>query len=94
MIKQNWNISKQESLRILSLHESATKKLYLMSEQEIGAKDNENVISSNNKDDKFTYLVFQPETSGAVTQIDWSKFYVVIADDGDNAYVTDIVELF
>ena len=92
MIKQNWNISKQESLRILSLHESATKKLYLMSEQEIGAKDNENVISSNNKDDKFTYLVFQPETSGAVTQIDWSKFYVVIADDGDNAYVTDIVE--
>jgi hypothetical protein len=92
MIKQNWNIGKEESLRILSLHESATKKLYLINEQEIGAKDNENVISNNNKDDKFTYFVFQPQNSGAVKQIDWTSFYVIIADDGENAYVTDIIE--
>lgn len=35
MIKQNWNITQEEKLRILSLHESATKSLYLMNEQGI-----------------------------------------------------------
>jgi hypothetical protein len=33
MIKQNWNIDNEESRRILSLHENATKKLYLIKEQ-------------------------------------------------------------
>lgn len=33
MIKQTWQISDEERKRILSLHESATKNLYLMSEQ-------------------------------------------------------------
>lgn len=33
MIKQNWNISQEEKLRILGLHENATKGLYLMNEQ-------------------------------------------------------------
>jgi hypothetical protein len=33
MIKQTWEISQEERNRILSLHESATKNLYLMSEQ-------------------------------------------------------------
>lgn len=33
MIKQNWCISQEEKLRILGLHESATKSLYLMNEQ-------------------------------------------------------------
>jgi outer membrane protein OmpA-like peptidoglycan-associated protein len=33
MIKQTWEISNDERNRILSLHESATKNLYLMSEQ-------------------------------------------------------------
>jgi hypothetical protein len=33
MIKQTWEISNEERNRIISLHESATKNLYLMSEQ-------------------------------------------------------------
>jgi hypothetical protein len=33
MIKQTWEISNEERNRILSLHESATKNHYLMSEQ-------------------------------------------------------------
>lgn len=37
MIKQNWNIPTEEKLRILNLHETATKKLYL-SEQTEGQK--------------------------------------------------------
>jgi hypothetical protein len=33
MIKQSWNISNEEKYRILSIHETATKKLYLINEQ-------------------------------------------------------------
>jgi hypothetical protein len=33
MIKQTWEVSNEERNRIISLHESATKNLYLMSEQ-------------------------------------------------------------
>lgn len=33
MIKQNWNIEESERMRILGLHESATKNLYLFNEQ-------------------------------------------------------------
>lgn len=33
MIKQTWNISDEEKSRILNLHESATKNLYLVNEQ-------------------------------------------------------------
>ena len=33
MIKQSWNISSEEKFRILNIHESATKNLYLISEQ-------------------------------------------------------------
>lgn len=34
MIKQTWNIGEEERKRILNLHETATKKLYLLKEQE------------------------------------------------------------
>jgi len=34
MIKQTWNISEDEKFRILNLHESATKNLYLLNEQD------------------------------------------------------------
>jgi len=34
MIKQNWKIEDDEKLRILNLHESATKNLYLLNEQD------------------------------------------------------------
>jgi len=33
MIKQNWNIDSEEKSRILNLHESATKNLYIIKEQ-------------------------------------------------------------
>ena len=34
MIKQTWNIDGEEKVRILNLHESATKNLYLLNEQD------------------------------------------------------------
>ena len=92
MIKQTWNINEDEKLRILNLHESATKNLYLIKEQEILGKDNQNAIRSNDKNDKFTYLVFQPKTSTRVVDIDWNEPYVVVADDERNAYVAQVVE--
>jgi len=92
MIKQTWNINEDEKLRILNLHESATKNLYLIKEQEILGKDNQNAIRSNDKNDKFTYLVFQPTTSTRVTNIDWNEPYIVVADDEINAYVAQVVE--
>ena len=92
MIKQTWNINEDEKLRILNLHESATKNLYLIKEQEILGKDNQNAIRSNDKNDKFTYLVFQPQTSTRVVDIDWNEPYIVVADDEINAYVAQVVE--
>lgn len=92
MIKQTWNINEDEKLRILNLHESATKNLYLIKEQEILGKDNQNAIRSNDKNDKFTYLVFQPKTSTRVVDIDWNEPYIVVADDEINAYVAQVVE--
>ena len=92
MIKQSWNINEDEKLRILNLHESATKNLYLIKEQEIIGKDNENLIFNNDKNDKFTYLIFQPQTSTRVVKLDWNSPYIVVADDGTNAYVAQVVE--
>ena len=42
MIKQTWNISEEEKFRILNLHESATKNLYLLKEQNQGEQESEN----------------------------------------------------
>lgn len=39
MIKQTWEISQEERNRIISLHESATKNLYLVSEQNTNETD-------------------------------------------------------
>ena len=93
MIKQTWNISSEEKYRILNLHESATKNLYLLKEQEINPEDNENVIRSNDKNDKFIYLVFQPEKSTQVSgPFDWDSPYVVVATDRNNVYVAEVAE--
>ena len=43
MIKQTWEVSNEERNRILSLHESATKNLYLMSEQNTNKTENDSI---------------------------------------------------
>ena len=43
MIKQTWEISNEERNRILSLHESATKNFYLVSEQLVSVRQNRSV---------------------------------------------------
>ena len=92
MIKQTWIVNEEEKRRILSLHENATKRQYLMKEQEIGAYNNENIISTGDTNNKFIYLVFQPQSATSVQGIDWESFYVVVAHDGENAYITQVTE--
>lgn len=63
MYKQKWNISEGERIRILSLHEEATKKLYLVNEQTevvIGTdkKNEEKKFPLQNLGDKFDYGVY------------------------------------
>jgi hypothetical protein len=43
MIKQTWEISNEERNRILSLHESATKNFYLMSEQNTNETEKDSI---------------------------------------------------
>jgi hypothetical protein len=54
MIKQSWNISGEEKLRILNIHEVATKNLYLINEQ-----NNQNFDYFMTRDDGF-----KEQTSG------------------------------
>jgi hypothetical protein len=46
MIKQTWNISDNEKLRILNLHESATKNHYLINEQQMIRVGEKNTTTS------------------------------------------------
>lgn len=89
MIKQSWNIGEEERKRILNLHETATKKQYLFSEQTISPSENENVLGGNDKNDPYRYLIFQPSTSNRVEAINWEDFYCVVAFNPANntAYV-------
>jgi outer membrane protein OmpA-like peptidoglycan-associated protein len=73
MIKQNWNINEDEKNRILNLHESATKRLYL-SEQE-----NEEVI-----DDSYYQIVNTP----LYFKINEGYLYCSVWDDRKNKEAT------
>jgi len=59
MIKQNWVISEEERNRIISLHESATSKNYLIFEQNSQATGTEGVsMNSKSEADKVTFEFF------------------------------------
>lgn len=94
MIKQTWNISSGEKLRILRLHESATKNLYLIKEQEINPQDNENIVYSRDEKDPNRYYIFQKEAVGGVKPIDWNLEYTIIGDNPDEgAFIAEAVEV-
>lgn len=93
MIKQSWNMSSEEKLRILNLHESATRNLYLIKEQEVSPQDNENIVYSRDSKDPNRYFIFQPEAVGGVIPIDWNRPYYVIGDNPDEgAFIAEVVE--
>ncbi len=91
MIKQAWNISAEERVRILQLHESATQRLYLLSEQNPvqGPGDPNTVLG---QDENFVYFISQPSFSVGADYIDWTKNYFVYASDGETSYQCTITE--
>jgi len=100
MIKQTWEISNEERNRILSLHESATKNFYLMSEQEandpvIGGE----ISSEDNSEPKwelkgFTviqkgnqYYVFRPKDLRYQSQKAFLAYKEAITDKNEDTYI-------
>lgn len=92
MIKQTWEISNEERNRILSLHESATKNLYLMSEQ--GAEvfvGPGNPSQVYDQDKNYVYFVSQVSYSVTSGKINWQGQYFIYAMDmNGSAFRCDI----
>jgi hypothetical protein len=88
MIKQTWNIGTDERTRILQLHENATKKLYLLSEQNPVQGPSPNVVID--QDENYMYFLSQPNFSVTADYVDWKKDYFVYASDGEKSYQTTI----
>ena len=65
MIKQSWNIEEGEKLRILNLHESATKSLYLAEQKSVvvgtETKTEDKKFPKTNLGDKFEFGKFESE---------------------------------
>ena len=94
MIKQTWEISNEERNRILSLHESATKNLYLMSEQ-VEAGNPQNISAELTNEPKwelmgFTiiqrgseYFVYRPKDLRYTSHAAYLKYETAITDIPD-----------
>ena len=63
MIKQNWNVSNEERSRILNLHESATKNLYLGEQTTVitGKNTEDRVFPLTKLGDKFGYGQYESQ---------------------------------
>jgi len=92
MIKQTWEISQEERNRIILLHESATKNLYLVSEQ--GHDPFQGPGSSSyvlDQDQDYMYFVSQVTYSVTGTRINWQEQYFIYAMDmGGSAFRCEI----
>ena len=80
MIKQTWEISNEERNRILSLHESATKNHYLMSEQGhdlFQGPGNTSDVYDQDKD--YVYFISQVSYSVTAGRINWLMPYQIYA---------------
>jgi outer membrane protein OmpA-like peptidoglycan-associated protein len=82
MIKQTWEISNEERNRILSLHESATKNFYLMSEQDSSVQGVKKVFEI---DENYTYWLSQVSYSRGGGYVDWTKNYFIFATDNQSS---------
>jgi outer membrane protein OmpA-like peptidoglycan-associated protein len=85
MIKQTWEISNEERNRILSLHESATKNHYLMSEQgdESLVYDGAGASTIYDQDENYKYYISQPNYSDIGNYLDWKRKYYVLATNSN-----------
>lgn len=91
MIKQTWSIDSNERVRILQLHENATKNLYLLNEQDpVQGPGSPNTLLG--KDENYVYFLSQPSFSVQAKSIDFTKDYFVYASDGEKSYICNIIQ--
>jgi hypothetical protein len=79
MIRQSWNVSTEERFRIIHLHELATKKQYIISEQRVVTKKIEpkKFVLPNNSFASGAYKEFNQQAVDGVVQelLDYIKEY-------------------
>jgi hypothetical protein len=92
MIKQTWEISQEERNRIISLHESATKNFYLMTEQnEVTEWDLLGFTVS--KEGERYYVILQPDTSIEIPTINQLSIQIIKSQYDKNKLVYKPTEL-
>jgi hypothetical protein len=95
MIRQSWNISEYEKSRILNLHESATKKLYLVGEQTISnnvqGSQKQTKFPTQNIGDKFKFGEYDSENvKNSVLDLK-PQIEDFIKNSGGNQFVVNII---
>lgn len=94
MIKQTWSVSDEEKRRIINLHESATKKLYLVSEQTsvqpVQGPGNPNLEIGEDKE--YVYFISQPSKFVEGDYVNLKKPYLIYASDGKQSYQCEVTQ--
>jgi hypothetical protein len=94
MIKQNWNIGQDERLRILNLHESATKKLYLSEQTSVvvgtETKTENKSFPKTNLGDKFEFGKYDSETVKNLLSELKPKIEQFIKDSDSSKFIVNV----
>lgn len=92
MIRQTWKISDEERNRIISLHESATKNLYILSEQ--NEVINWDLLGYTvSKEGERYYVILQPDTSIEIPTVDQLSIQINRSQTDKNKLVYRPTEL-
>jgi hypothetical protein len=89
MIKQTWTVSEEEKKRILNLHESATKKQYLVTEQTKPQTVN-TVFPTQNIGDKFAFGEYDSQNVKNSILLLKPKIEEFIKNSGENKFSINI----
>jgi hypothetical protein len=92
MIRQTWKISDEERNRIISLHESATKNLYILSEQ--NEVINWDLLGFTvSKEGERYYVILQPDTPIEIPTVDQLSIQINRSQTDKNKLVYRPTEL-
>lgn len=99
MIKQTWNINEEEKNRILSLHESATKNLYLVKEQSgqqsgpgitTTSKTSSTEFPKQNLGNQFKFGEYQSDTVKKTIEALKPKIEEFIKNSGGKQFIVNV----
>ena len=94
MVKQDWNIGQDERLRILNLHESATKKLYLSEQTSVvvgtETKTENKSFPKTNLGDKFEFGKYDSETVKNLLSELKPKIEQFIKDSDSSKFIVNV----